>query len=112
MEHNRHQPHARPRPGERAHRDVAGRAGRSSARDGGRRRQTELDLLDLNNSFPGDRNGTHTQRLARLLAEKVLDGSDVVLDVHGGGSWNINCFIVPLPRKPRTGGLDPDAADL
>jgi uncharacterized protein len=60
-------------------------------------RQTELDLLDLNNSFPGDKNGTHTQRLARLLAEKVLDGSDVVLDVHGGGSWNINCFTYRFP---------------
>jgi uncharacterized protein len=55
-------------------------------------RQSEFDLLDLNNSFPGDKNGTHTQRLARLLAEKVLDGSNVVLDCHGGGSWNINCF--------------------
>jgi hypothetical protein len=60
-------------------------------------RQTELDLLDLNNSFPGNENGTHTQRLARLLAEKVLDGSDVVLDVHGGGSWNINCFTYRFP---------------
>jgi uncharacterized protein len=60
-------------------------------------RQTELDLLDLNNSFPGDKNGTHTQRLASLLAEKVLDGSNVVLDVHGGGSWNINCFTYRFP---------------
>ena len=60
-------------------------------------RQTEFDLLDLNNSFPGDANGTHTQRLARLLAEKVLDGSDVVLDVHGGGSWNVNCFVYRFP---------------
>jgi uncharacterized protein len=60
-------------------------------------RQTEFDLLDLNNSFPGDKNGTHTQRLAPLLAEKVLDGSDVVLDVHGGGSWNINCFTYRFP---------------
>jgi len=60
-------------------------------------RQTELDLLDLNNSFPGDKNGTHTQRLAGLLAEKVLDGSNVVLDVHGGGSWNINCFTYRFP---------------
>jgi uncharacterized protein len=60
-------------------------------------RQTELDLLDLNNSFPGSENGTHTQRLAHLLAEKVLDGSNVVLDVHGGGSWNINCFVYRFP---------------
>lgn len=60
-------------------------------------RQTELDLLDLNNSFPGDSHGTHTQRLASLLAEKVLEGSNVVLDVHGGGSWNINCFTYRFP---------------
>lgn len=60
-------------------------------------RQTELDLLDLNNSFPGDKNGTHTQRLASLLAEQALDGSNVVLDVHGGGSWNINCFTYRFP---------------
>jgi uncharacterized protein len=60
-------------------------------------RHTELDLLDLNNSFPGDKNGSHTQRLAHLLAEKVLDGSNVVLDVHGGGSWNINCFTYRFP---------------
>jgi len=60
-------------------------------------RQTELDLLDLNNSFPGNKNGTHTQRLASLLAEEVLDGSNVVLDVHGGGSWNINCFTYRFP---------------
>jgi uncharacterized protein len=60
-------------------------------------RQTELDLLDLNNVFPGDKNGTHTQRLAGLLAEEVLDGSNVVLDVHGGGSWNINCFTYRFP---------------
>jgi predicted deacylase len=60
-------------------------------------RHTELDLLDLNNSFPGDKNGSHTQRLANLLAEKVLDGSNAVLDVHGGGSWNINCFAYRFP---------------
>ena len=60
-------------------------------------RQTELDLLDLNNAFPGDAHGTHTQRLASLLAEEALDGSNVVLDVHGGGSWNINCFTYRFP---------------
>jgi predicted deacylase len=60
-------------------------------------RQAELDPLDLNNSFGGDANGTHTQRLARLLADKALDGSDVVLDVHGGGSWNVNCFTYRFP---------------
>jgi uncharacterized protein len=67
-------------------------------------RQTELDLLDLNNVFPGDKHGTHTQRLASLLAAEVLDGSDVVLDVHGGGSWNINCFTYRFPGSHELAG--------
>ena len=60
-------------------------------------RQTDLDLLDLNNVFPGDRHGSHTQRLAAVLAEHAIDGANVVLDVHGGGSWNINCFTYRFP---------------
>jgi predicted deacylase len=60
-------------------------------------RQTDLDLLDLNNTFPGDSRGTHTQRLAAVLAEHAIDGTSVVLDVHGGGSWNINCFTYRFP---------------
>lgn len=67
-------------------------------------RQTGLDLLDLNNAFPGDKHGTHTQRLAGLLAEEVLDGSTVVLDVHGGGSWNINCFTYRFPGSHELAG--------
>jgi hypothetical protein len=27
------------------------------------------------------------------LAEHAVDGADVVLDVHGGGSWCVNCFV-------------------
>ena len=56
-------------------------------------RYTALDVLDLNSSFPGNPNGTHTQRLAAVLAEHAVDGSDIVLDVHGGGSWCVNCFV-------------------
>lgn len=60
-------------------------------------RQTHLDLLDLNSSFPGDPAGTHTSRLAAVLAKHAVDGTDIVLDVHGGGSWNINCFTYRFP---------------
>jgi len=60
-------------------------------------RQTHLDLLDLNNTFPGSPTGSHTQRLAAAIAEHALDGADVLLDVHGGGSWNINCFTYRFP---------------
>jgi predicted deacylase len=56
-------------------------------------RYSSLDVLDLNSTFPGSATGTHTQRLAAVLAEQAVDGSDVVLDVHGGGSWCVNCFV-------------------
>ncbi len=105
MEHDCDQPHARPRQGEGeltgTLRVVPVAHPLATEADA---RQTEFDLLDLNNSFPGDENGTHTQRLARLLAAKVLDGSDVVLDVHGGGSWNVNCFVYRFPGSHELGG--------
>lgn len=56
-------------------------------------RNAALDVLDLNSTFPGNPAGSHTQRLAALLAAQAVDGADVVLDVHGGGSWNVNCFV-------------------
>lgn len=56
-------------------------------------RYSALDVLDLNSTFPGNANGSHTQRLAAVLAEQAVDGADVVLDVHGGGSWCVNCFV-------------------
>jgi predicted deacylase len=59
-------------------------------------RANQLDGLDLNSTFPGDSAGTHTQRLAKALAETALEGADFVLDIHGGGSWNINCFAYQL----------------
>ena len=59
-------------------------------------RSNDLDGLDLNSAFPGNAAGTHTQRIAAALAESALDGADFVLDVHGGGSWNINCFAYQL----------------
>jgi predicted deacylase len=60
-------------------------------------RYTLLDVLDLNSSFPGSASGSHTQRLAAVLAEHAVDGANVVLDVHGGGSWNVNCFVYRFP---------------
>ena len=60
-------------------------------------RTSALDYLDLNSSFPGDPNGSHTQRLAHVLTVNAVDGADIVLDVHGGGSWNVNCFAYRFP---------------
>jgi predicted deacylase len=59
-------------------------------------RENELDRLDLNSSFPGSDTGSHTERLAAAITSHGLNGADFVLDVHGGGSWNINCFAYQL----------------
>jgi predicted deacylase len=63
----------------------------------GNTRESRIDGEDLNSCFPGDPEGRHTERLAYMLATKVVDGCDVVIDVHGGGSWCINCFVYRFP---------------
>ena len=52
-----------------------------------------LDVLDLNRVFPGNPNGSHTEILAALLATHAVDGSDTLIDLHGGGSWCVNAFV-------------------
>ena len=56
-------------------------------------RTAHIDGDDVNMEFPGDARGKHTSRLAAVLREHAVDGADVVLDVHGGGSWCVNCFV-------------------
>ena len=57
-------------------------------------RTSHIDGEDLNMSFPGDPDGKHTDRLAHAIRVNVLDHPlDVVIDIHGGGSWCQNCFV-------------------
>jgi hypothetical protein len=56
-------------------------------------RNAPLDTLDLNRAFPGDPSGSHTERLAAALVEYALPSVDVVIDLHGGGSWCVNAFV-------------------
>lgn len=60
-------------------------------------RVSPLDHLDLNRVFPGDHDGSHTERLADLIVKEALDDADVVLDLHGGGSWCVNAFTFVFP---------------
>ncbi|MCC7448653.1 MAG: succinylglutamate desuccinylase/aspartoacylase family protein [Anaerolineae bacterium] len=55
-------------------------------------RNAPLDTLDLNRVFPGNPDGSHTERLAAALVTHAVDGADVVIDIHGGGSWCVNAF--------------------
>ncbi len=59
-------------------------------------RTSPLDHLDLNRTFPGSADGSHTERLAAALSG-LVDGSDVLIDLHGGGSWCVNAFVFRFP---------------
>ena len=61
--------------------------------------------VDLDSVFPGNKEGSHTDRLAAALAPLIAD-NDVVIDLHGGGTWCINAFV------KRFEGSEQLAADL
>jgi predicted deacylase len=61
--------------------------------------------VDLDGCFPGNAAGSHTERLAAHIAPLVAE-SDVVIDLHGGGSWCVNAFV------KRFEGSESIAADL
>lgn len=42
------------------------------------------DLKNLNRSFPGDANGTITERIASKLTQEVIMRSDCLIDIHAG----------------------------
>jgi len=60
-------------------------------------RNAPLDVLDLNRVFPGNASGSHTERLAATLVEHAVSGANVVIDLHGGGSWCVNSFAFAFP---------------
>jgi len=67
-------------------------------------REASIDRLNLNVVFPGRSNGSYSERVAAVIAEAAIDGASVVLDLHGGGSWNINCFAYRIPGSEQLAG--------
>ncbi len=55
-------------------------------------RNAPADTLDLNRSLPGDPTGSYTEVLAEALAP-LARAVDIVIDLHGGGSWCVNAFV-------------------
>ncbi|MGG1573529.1 succinylglutamate desuccinylase/aspartoacylase family protein [Fictibacillus sp. NRS-1165] len=49
-------------------------------------RTSPLDGANLNRVFPGDANGTYSQRLAHTLLTTQKESADVVIDLHSGGN--------------------------
>lgn len=54
-----------------------------------------IDGKNLNRVWPGDPDGTLTERIAHAITTEVISHSDAVIDVHGG-EWDedIGCFII------------------
>ncbi len=48
--------------------------------------------VDLDGVFPGNKDGSHSERVAAAMAPLIAD-SDVVIDLHGGGTWCVNAFV-------------------
>ncbi|MDG2375649.1 MAG: M14 family metallopeptidase [Woeseiaceae bacterium] len=42
------------------------------------------DLKNLNRSFPGEAEGSVTERIAHVLTEQVIEQSDYLMDIHSG----------------------------
>ena len=60
-------------------------------------RRNPVDFGDLNRAFPGDPSGTITQRLAAVLFEEFVLGSDAFLSLHG---WSKEAAVIPYAEYP------------
>ena len=48
-------------------------------------RNSPIDGLNLARVFPGDPNGTITQRIAHWITQKLIKPADFIIDLHSGG---------------------------
>jgi predicted deacylase len=57
-----------------------------------RSRTSPLDGLNLARVFPGEATGSPTERIARAIADEVIHGADLLIDLHSAGAG----FAMPL----------------
>lgn len=60
-------------------------------------RRNPIDSGDLNRTFPGDPIGSVSSRLARLILNKLIDGHDAMLSLHG---WSKEALVTPYGEYP------------
>ncbi|KND45856.1 succinylglutamate desuccinylase/aspartoacylase family protein, partial [Streptomyces stelliscabiei] len=70
-------------------------------------RASGIDHLNLNRIFPGDAEGSYSQRLAATFVEQVVPAVDAVVDLHTGGAYGEIAPLVILQ-----GGYEDLATDL
>ncbi len=59
-------------------------------------RNSPLDMLDLNRSFPGDAGGWLTEQIAHVLARDFVPRLDVLVDFHSGGTHPTVDYVYAL----------------
>ncbi|WP_037884880.1 succinylglutamate desuccinylase/aspartoacylase family protein [Streptomyces sp. NRRL S-646] len=77
----------------------------------GRLGSSPLDGININRVFPGDPDGSPTERLAAWLFAHLLDGADAYVDLHSGGiDEGLTDFVgYRLTQDPE---LDATTADM
>ncbi len=60
-------------------------------------RRNPVDQGDLNRSFPGNPKGSQSERLAHLLFQEVVLGSDCILSMH---CWSKEATVLPYVEYP------------
>ncbi|WP_035839440.1 succinylglutamate desuccinylase/aspartoacylase family protein [Kitasatospora azatica] len=70
-------------------------------------RAGSIDHLNLNRIFPGDAEGSYSQRLAATFVEQVVPAIDALVDLHTGGAYGEIAPLVILQ-----GGYEELATDL
>ena len=63
-----------------------------------RTRRTPEDDLDMNRAFPGDRDGTVTERLAHHLLHDIAADADLVVSMHSFGNGSLTVPYVEFGR--------------
>ena len=75
------------------------------------RRTSPVDEGNLNRSFPGDPDGTLTQMIAHLIEAVLLDGVELMMDLHSGGSSLLYLPSTQVKLQP-DGTLHPREREL
>jgi predicted deacylase len=67
------------------------------------KRCSPLDGGNLNRAFPGDPDGTPTQRIAHFLEHELFPRHDVVFDLHSGGTSmaHLPCALIERQAEPQ-----------
>ena len=67
-------------------------------------RNTPLDMLDLNRTFPGADDGWLTERISHAITSGFLNHLDYFIDIHAGGTFPVvdYCYSINDERLARS----------